>query len=187
MAVDPVASRYAQALFESAKAEGRLDEALAHMQGLAQLLIKVADLHQFILNPDVDPPQKLGVLDRALNGAWSPLVKAFVELTIRAGRAELFGGITEALEALVDDDRGRMRATVRSAHPLEAAQVKRLQLALERREAKAVALAVEVDPELIGGVQVRLDHRLIDGSVRRQLADLRDRLKSARHFAGSNS
>lgn len=180
MAVDPVAGRYAQALFETAKAGGRLDEALEQMQELAQRLVQMPDLRQFMLNPDVDLPQKLSVLDRALQGAWQPLVKALVELVIRAGREEVFGGITEALEALVDEDRGRMRATVRSAHPLEAAQVKRLQAALEQREAKTVELTTEVDPELIGGVQVRLDHRLIDGSVRRQLSDLRQQLAAVR-------
>jgi len=63
---------------------------------------------------------------------------------------------------------------------LKPAGLKRLRAALERREHRQVELREELDPELLGGLQVRLDHRVIDGSVRRQLADLRERLGAVR-------
>lgn len=180
MAVDPVAGRYAQALFESAKADGQRDETLEQVRLLARLLTDVPDLRQFMLNPDVDPPQKVGVLDRALRGSWSPLVRAFTELVVRAARAESFAGIAEAFQVLADQDAGRIWVTVLSAHPLERPQVERLREAIARREAKQVEIVAEIDPELIGGLQVRLEHRVIDGSVQRQLADLRQRLHAVR-------
>ena len=180
MAADAVAGRYAQALFDSAKREGRLDEAVEQLAAVASLLRAVPDLRQLLLNPDVEPEDKLAVLEKARPVGWAPLVRAFLDLVVRAGRAEFLGGIAEALSRLVDEDQGRLRAVVASAHPLPAAELERLRESLERREGKHVELEAEVDPELIGGLVVRLDHRVIDGSVRRQLSDLRQRLSSLR-------
>jgi len=69
---------------------------------------------------------------------------------------------------------------VRSARDLPKALLERIKKDVERRERKTVELATEVDPSLIGGMQVRLDHRVIDGSVRRHLDDLRQQLKTVR-------
>ena len=180
MARDAVAGRYAQALFDSAKAEQQLEPALKQLEEVARLLDGVPDLRQLLLNPDVEPEDKLRVLDVALRGRWSPPLRAFTELVVRASRAEFLGGMAEALRDLVDADQGRMRAVVTSAHPLAEAELSRLREALERREGKRIELDAEVDPELIGGLRVRLDHRVIDGSVQRQLADLRERLRALR-------
>ena len=181
MARDAVAGRYAQALFEAAKAEGTLDIALDQLEHLVATLEQVPDLRQLLLNPDVDPDDKLTVLDSAAGrGGRAPLVRAFLELIVRAGRSEALGGVAEALRDLADKDAGLVRGVVTSAHPLEASAVDRLRRALEHREGQRVELEAEVDPQLIGGVRVRLDHHVIDGSVRRQLADLRERLRAVR-------
>ncbi|MBI2495590.1 MAG: ATP synthase F1 subunit delta [Candidatus Omnitrophica bacterium] len=180
MASDPIASRYAQALFEAAKAEGQLDDTLAQATLLVRLLHEEPDLCQFLLNPDVEPADKVGVLDRALKGSWSGLVSAFVHMVVSLGRAEFLQEIVEALQALVDEEHGRLRVIVRSARPLPEAVLGRLRTALERRERKAIELRPEIAPELLGGLQVRLDHRVIDGSIQRQLDELRERLTTVR-------
>ena len=180
MAADPVAARYAQALFEQAKTEDRLEETLAELALIGGLLRAHHDLRQFMGNPDVDIEDKVALLDRSLKGSWSALGRAFVQMVVALGRAEHLAEIADALQAAVDADEGRVRAVVRSAHRLSAAAFKRLRAALERRERRQVELREELDPELLGGLQVRLDHRVIDGSVRRQLADLRERLSTVR-------
>ena len=177
---DAVAARYAEALFASAKAQRRLDETLEQMSLLGWLLREQLLLREFLFNPDVEPGDKVGVLERALKGGWSDLVRAFVRMVLEMNRAETLPGIVEALREAVDRDQGRLRVTVRSAHALPEATLKRLRDRLERRERKTIQLETRVDPELLGGLQVQLDHRLIDGSVRRALDELRDRLTSAR-------
>ena len=72
------------------------------------------------------------------------------------------------------------RQVVRSARTLPEETLKRLRGSLERREGKTIHLETEVDPRLLGGLQVQLYHRLIDGSVRRALDELRERLMSVR-------
>ena len=207
MAIDPVAGRYAQALFETAQAEGALDGTLEQLESLGALIAAHPDLRQFFLNPDVDPDDKVGLLDRVTKasrshhlpesaesgpphrgapsanrqvGGWSALTRSFVTMVVSMGRAESLPGIAEALRAMADEAHKRMRVTVRSARPLPDAALARLRQALERREGQTITMDTELDPALLGGVQVRLDHRVIDGTVRRQLEELRERLTTVK-------
>lgn len=180
MAEEPVAARYAQALFDAAKADGVLDGTLSTFRAIEGLIRDHAELHAFLLNPNVEPEDKVGVVGRLLKGSWSGLVQAFVRMVVSAGRAEYLPEIAAALQVLVDEDQGRLRVTVRTAHLLPDTVLARLRTRLARREGKQIELTTELDPTLLGGVQVLLDHRVIDGSVRRQLVDLRQRLTTIR-------
>lgn len=176
MADDPIAARYAQALFEASTAAGILDPTLEQLTAIGQLLHDHAELRQFLLNPDVEADDKAGVLDRLLKGAWSPLTRAFIRMVVAAHRAEFLPEMVQAFQAAVDRERGILRVTVRSAHPLPETVLARLRTRLERRERKHIQLATDVDPALLGGLQIVLDHRVIDGSVRRQLVELHQQL-----------
>lgn len=178
MATDAVGSRYADALFGAAKADGQVPQTLDHLDLIDQWLRGQPPLRQFLLNPDLEPEDKVGVLDRLARGAWPTLVRAFVQMVISLGRAEALQDIIEAFRALVDRDQGILRVVVRSAIPLPPALLERVQQLLGERERQRIELRTEVDPALLGGVQIRLDHRVIDGSVRRQLKELRQRLQS---------
>ena len=182
MVVDPVAARYAEALFDSAKAEGRIDRTLEELALIGTLLRDTPDLRELMNNPDVEPDDKVGVLDRAQGGAWSSLVKAFVKMAVSLGRPESLPAIVQAFEALVDEERGRLRVTVRSARPLPEPVLARLRAQLARAERKEIFLDTEAAPDLLGGIQLILGHRVIDGSVRRHLADLYQQLKSVRVY-----
>lgn len=180
MALDPVASRYAQAAFDTAKAEGAVDAVLEELTFLGKIFQDQPEFRQFLWNPDVDPDQKLVLLDRLYGGAWSSLVKGLVQMAIGFGRAEYLPDIIRAFRTAVDRDRGQLRVTVRCVHPLSEEVLKRLRTDLERREQKIVELRTETVPELIGGIQILLDHRVIDGSVKGQIAELKRQLRSVR-------
>ena len=180
MADDAVAARYAESLFGAAKAQRRLDETLEQLAFLGRLLEEQPRLREFLFNPDVDPDDKLGVLGRVLKGGWSDLLQAFVRMVIAMDRADALPGIAASFQEIVDREQGRLRVTVRSAHVLDDDALARLRGSLERRERKTIQLETELDPALLGGLQVQLEHRLIDGSVRRQLTELKERLTSVR-------
>jgi F-type H+-transporting ATPase subunit delta len=175
-AQDPVAARYAQALLTAAKAENHLEEALDDVTAVGGLCRAHPELMAVLRDPGIQSEQKVELLDRVLGGAWSGLVRAFVRMVIARRRAESLPAIAEALAAFMEAERGRLHAVIRSASPVEELVLARLRAALERREGLTVVLTTEVDPSLLGGLQIRLDHRVIDGSVRRQLVELRQRL-----------
>ena len=181
-APDAVATRYAEALFELAKPEQRIEEISEQLAGIRQLIEAEAGLRELLLNPDVEPEQKLGVLTRLLGAGWSDLLEAFVRMLLSLGRGEYLGQIAQAFQALVDVDQGRLRVTVRSARPVPEPTLAKLREGLERREHKHIELDTELVPELLGGIQLVLGHRVIDSSVRRQLTELRQRLRSVRVY-----
>lgn len=180
MSVDPIAARYAQALFETANAEQRVDDVLETLQLLGQLVREHAELRQLLLNPDVDPKDKVGILERVLKGTCSPTLAAFLKVVVSFGRESSLPEIAEAFSAMVDDARGVLRVVVRSARPLADPTLQRLRASLEQREHKRIELRAEIDAELLGGLQVQLGQRVIDGSIRRQLGELRQQLMSVR-------
>ena len=180
MANDPVAARYASTLFEVVQNEGRLDSTSRELEELAELIRQHEDLRQLLLNPDVEVVDKLQVLDRLLQGAWSQALRAFVQVALSMGRAAYLVDIAEAFDELVDEERGRARVIVRVVHPLSHSLKTQLKQTLEQLEQRQIELTEELAPELIGGIQVLVGHRMIDGSLRTQLDQLRQRLKSVR-------
>lgn len=179
MSTDPVAARYAQALCEHLAPDERLPAA-GELETLAQIIQQHATLSQFLRNPDVEVEDKVGVIGRLLGGTWAPHVRAFASVVLSMGRAEHLIGMSEAFRALVDRERRVVQATVRSARPLSESLKHRLQGWMEQREGATITVKEEVDPHLLGGLQIVLGHRVIDGSISTQLARLRQRLKSVR-------
>ncbi len=177
---DPVADRYASAFFELVRDEGHLERASRELEELANLIQNHKDLRQFLENPDVEATEKLTVLDHIRREPWSSEVRAFVQMVVSMGRTEYLGEIIDAFRALVDEANRLLRVTVRTAHPLSDPLKARLKQRLEQRENRHVELTEEADPALIGGIQVLLGHRMLDGSLKTTLAQLQQRLKAVR-------
>ena len=180
MAKDPVAVRYAEALFEVGKREGRLTELAQELEELAALIRQHDALRELLLNPDVEIPDKLRVLGRLMGEAWSEPLPSFVRLALTMERPAQLVEMAEAMRRLVDDEQRVRRVTVRTARALAPALRDRLVKWLSQREQATVTLVEEVDAGLLGGIQVTIGHRTFDGSVRAQLQRLHQRLRSVR-------
>ena len=175
---DPAAFRYAEALFQAAKSGGELPSTLTALQRLSDAVTQTPSLSQLLGDPGLAVERKLAILGQVSEQPWTPLTRAFLTMALSLGRAEILGNLAEAFRALVDEDQRRLRVTVRSARALPPALLKRLTAALEHRSKRTVEAETEIAPELLGGVQVVIGHRLIDGSIRRRLSDLRHQLQS---------
>ena len=182
MTPDPIAARYAQALFEAATEARATAETLEQLAAIGEWLRRHPELRQFLWNPGVDSDDKVGLLGRLFKGTWSSLVQAFVRMVVTMGRAEELPEIADAFRVALDGAEGRLRVVVRSAHPLPEAVLERLRRRLEHREHKRIELETELDHRLLGGLQIQLDYRVIDGSVRRELEALRQRLSTVRVY-----
>lgn len=180
MPADSVARRYAESVFEPAVADGRLEELAQGLAALERLIAAHEELRGFLINPDVEVSDKLQVLRRVLGAVWSSNLDAFLRMVLSMGRAAHLADIAQAFAELVDEARGIVRARVCSARPLGAPLKLRLKQILEHREHKQVELIEETVPELLGGLQVVLGSRMLDGSLRTQLGRLRQRLKTVR-------
>lgn len=179
--MDPVARRYAQALAEQAAATGALDTVDGDLDALAQTLDGSRELRAMLASPVVSRGKKTAVLQALFGGTLSTLTNAFLDLLVRNEREAVIPGVAVAYQTLRDEARGIVTADVRTAKPLDPAEADRLKAALEARSGKTVRMTLSVQPELVGGLVVRLGDTVYDRSVRHQLSELKDQLVASAH------
>jgi F-type H+-transporting ATPase subunit delta len=172
-----LSKRYARALVEAVAEPRDLEAAGRDLQAFAQLLRDQPDLRALFANPGVQRRDKEAILKR-LTAALElgPLVATFLELLLEKGRLGHLETIVHVYRDLVDERLGRMRAEVATAAPLEEAVGPRLAQRLAAVAGKPVVLETKVDPGLLGGMVAWIGGTVYDGSLRAQLAQVREQL-----------
>jgi F-type H+-transporting ATPase subunit delta len=169
------ARRYAEAAFELA----RQDDSLERWQDDLRLVADVAAdpaLAGVLDNPAVPFPSRREVLEKLLGNRVSRQALNLTLLLAKRGRISALPAVVAEYKRLVDRERGVVVATVTSAIPLEPAELEAIGARIREMTQAQVELDVRDDPELIGGITVRIGDRLIDASVRGRLERLRDRI-----------
>lgn len=174
MNIAPVAYRYARSLMQLAIEKGQLKGVEEDMRYVAETCANSRELVLLLKSPVVKGDKKDRILDRVFAGNIGEMTSAFMGILVRKGREAMLPQIAEAFEEIRKVHDGVVTCVVSSAAPLDdAARAKVTALASEKYPGKTISLKEEVDPDLIGGVIVRMGDEQYDGSVSRQLADLR--------------
>ncbi len=182
-----IARRYAKALLEIGIADKQFERYGREVAAFAQAWTDSADLRDALLNPVFPVSQRIKVIEAvskrlgAAVGAadLSPNVVRFLKLLTERARIGEIVHISVVLGDLVDELSKRVRATVVSARALAPEAKATLERAIAARTQKQVVLEARVDPELIGGVVVKLGDLVFDGTLRGQLDRMRGELLSA--------
>jgi len=127
-------------------------------------------------NPAVALETRLDIAASIFGEVVSKPVLNLIGLTLRRGRVEELPRIAAEFRRLDNARQGIVLATATSAAPLSQDEVRAVTARLEQLTGGRVELALEVDPDLLGGLVVRVGDRLIDGSVRGRLERLRNQL-----------
>src|SRR3546814_914829 len=106
-----------------------------------------------------------------------PLTQDFLGVLAENRRLAQIGGIIRAFTLLVSNHRGETTAEVTSAHPLSADQVSALAAQLKSRVGRDVAIDLKVDPQILGGLVVKMGSQMIDSSIRTRLNTLAQAMK----------
>ena len=173
--VTSTARRYAEAGFQIAQRDGTVDQWLSQLEVLADAAAD-AQIVRRLEDPAVPYEARREALLGALGPDVLPQVRNLLELILRRRRVEMLGRIGREFRRLYNRQAGVVEATAISATQLSADEVQALQERVERLAGGRVELNFEIDPTLLGGVQLRLGDRLIDGSVRGRLERLRNEL-----------
>jgi F-type H+-transporting ATPase subunit delta len=171
------ARRYAEAAFEIAIRDGTVDDWRRELDAAAGILADPA-LASAIRNPAIPTDVREAAVQKGLGTSVSAPVLNLIRFMIRRGRIEDLDLVAAEFGRLVDQRNGIVHATATSALPLDKAELSALTARLEQMTDATVALSVETDPTLLGGLIVRVGDRLIDGSVRGRLERLRYQLVS---------
>jgi F-type H+-transporting ATPase subunit delta len=172
-----VARRYARALLEIALEKGSASEVANRLREAADLLAGNAELRSILVHPAIGADKKKKIA-AAVWGKSDPLFLRLSQLLAERGRIEILPAIAAAYLDLWNDHRGIVAAEAVSAVPLAAAQHQALTAAAKKLSGREVDLSTTVDPQLLGGVVLKMDGRTYDSSVRAQLQRLRTVLAS---------
>jgi len=174
------AKRYGRALFEKAREQERLDAVLEDLGAVVAAMERSPRVAEVVRTPILAPQVKKEALAQALGREIDPLVLDFLKLLVDKRRMNLLAACLEEYRAALDDYRGLLRVEVASAVALLPEEESRLIHILETQSGKRVLLSRRLDPSLLGGVVVRYDDTLVDGSVLAQLQRLRNRLRQVK-------
>lgn len=169
------ARRYAEAAFEIAERDGSVDAWLAAFAVAGERLAS-PEILRLLANPSIPAASRIGVLDRLLGEDVARAPRNLLALMLQRGRFELWPAVHREFRRLHHAREGIVEATVTSAAGLTADEVDALRRRLEDTTGHRVELHTAVDPDLLGGLSVRIGDRLIDGSVRGRLERLRSEL-----------
>jgi F-type H+-transporting ATPase subunit delta len=170
--------RYASALFDLASEKGVVTAVESDLDTLGEALKGSEDLTALIRNPKISRDATAKAID-AVAGVLglSALTKNFLGVLAANRRLSALPEIVRAFAAIAAAQRGEVTAEVTSAHPLNDDQLAQLASKLKVREGKEVKIKASVDPEILGGLVVRIGSRQIDSSIRTRLNTLANAMK----------
>lgn len=172
-----LARKYAKAIFEIAKDDGKLKEYGGEISAATKTIFDVDALRSFLLDPEITAEAKCAVAKKVFAGnSVSPMVMNFLLLLIEKRRVVLLQEIDAEYQGLANEALGIRIADVTTATPLLNAQATTLRKKLEALSKKTIRLRPHVDPSIIGGVIVQIGDRRIDGSVTGRLAALQSEI-----------
>lgn len=175
-----IARNYGEALLALARKAGDTAGWGSLISGLGDAVAADRKLRVFLEAPQVSAAQKNAILAKALGGKTAPTFVRFVQKLVANRRQMLLPAIATEYHNLLDEAEGRVHARVTVSREADAATKAAITSALTKALKKTVVPHLTVDPRILGGVVVRVGDTVMDGSVKRKLGKLRERLVSAR-------
>lgn len=167
-------SRYANALLDLAEDQKLVEKVEADIIDLKNMIGESEDLRNTITNPRVGKTQQFGVIDGLSKKAkFQTLTVNFLNVLVENRRLNILEALIATILKQLSKRRGEKVAHIKVAQDLTAKQVKELETALAKASGKPVALDIQVDPSLLGGMIVTMDSRMVDDSVAGKLERLK--------------
>ncbi len=167
-----LARRYVKPLFDVANENNKLDKIAKDLEVIDQTLHESEDLRGFLFDPSVERQAKRNVLEK-LFAKFTPFTLNFLRVVVDKNRPLVFDQAYPLFSEMLNDHRGITTGVVETAQPLDKKSFKKVKESLEKRFAKQLDLSQIVNPDLIGGMKVRIGNMVLDGSVRRRLTKLK--------------
>jgi len=170
--MEELARVYGRSLFEVAREHGRLDELREQIGQFADALSENRQLAVFFFSPYFSTAEKQDMLGRCLEEADEILLN-FLRLLIENHRMPVIFRIRQQYERLWEEENRTLPVEVTSAIALDEATTESLGRAIGEHAGRRVTLAARVDPDILGGIVVRVGNSILDASIRNRLEQLR--------------
>ncbi len=173
MASDPLVKSYAEALFQVARAEGALDRVEEELTRLNTSLDSNAELREILSDSKISFEGKKSALSEIFGGKISPITLHWINMIVDQDRQRRLPTIIEAFFTSAQEAREKVTAEVVTSVPLPEDQADRLAQELSKVTKKRVFLKPMVDDSILGGVIVKIENKVIDGSIKHRLEEVK--------------
>lgn len=175
MRTETIARNYAEALFELGQKSGRDASYADLLDAVAAAIETTPQVQAVLMSPRVPKSEKARFLGEALRSAPREFV-LWLQAVVKRGRQGVLRDMATEYLALLDAKLNRIRASVTLARKPDEKLKKVIEQKLGEQLRKQVIASYLVDPEILGGAIVRVEDRVLDGSVRRRMTKLRRQL-----------
>ena len=173
-----LAGRYASALFDLAREQRQIESIANSLEALSQALVDSKDFNELVTSPLVSREEAGKAFDAlAPQLGLDPLTANFLGVLARNGRKSQLQSVIRAFRRLAAEHRGETTADVVTARPLNDDQLAALKQQLRTRAGRDVTIDATVDPNILGGIVVKLGSQQIDASIRTKLNRLASAMK----------
>jgi F-type H+-transporting ATPase subunit delta len=176
--MEEIAVVYARSLFEVAREQDKLDAVREQLGQFADALSENRDLQVFFFSPYFSTAEKEDGLERVVSGADAVIVN-FLKLLIEKHRMPVLMRIRANYEALWEEENKLLPVHITSAVSLDGSIVKQLGDRISEQTDRKVDVSADVDPDILGGIVVRVGNSVLDASVRNRLEQLRRQVARA--------
>ncbi len=176
--MDELARVYARSLFEVAIEHGVLDEVREQLAQFADAIDQSHELQVFFFSPYFSSQEKKDGISRIVDGADEHLLR-FLELLAEKHRMPVIFRIRRAIDDLWAEENRLLEAAVTSAVELDEDTVRQIGERIEEATGRRVELTSAVDPDVLGGLVIRVGNTIMDASIRSRLERLRKQVSRA--------
>ena len=176
--MEEIARVYSDALFDAAQDTDQLDQVHEQLGEFADAMNASNDMRVFFFSPYFSSADKREAIHAAISGASAELVN-FLELLAEKHRMPAIFAIRRRFDELWADAKKRLEVTLTSAVELDRSVVEQVGAEVKRQTEREIDLETEVDPEILGGLVLRVGNMVLDASLRSKLERLRKEVASA--------
>jgi F-type H+-transporting ATPase subunit delta len=176
--VEEIAQVWARALFEVAKENDLLDLVRDQLAEFVAALDDSRDLAFFFFSPYFSTEEKKNGLERAVTGG-EPILMNFLEALIERHRMPVIFRVKARYDELWEDERDLLPVEVTSAIELDKSTVSSIGERIGEQTKRTVELSSKVDPDILGGIVLRVGNVILDASIRNRLEQLRKQVAQA--------
>jgi F-type H+-transporting ATPase subunit delta len=170
--MEEIATVYARSLFEVAQEQKKLDEVRDQLGEFADALDGNRELQVFFFSPYFSTQEKKDGLKKAVSGT-EDIFENFLELLIEKHRMPAVFRVRRELDRLWEKEHQLLPVEVTSAIELDKQTVKQIGDRIGEQTGQKVELSAKVEPDILGGIVVRVGNSIIDASIRARLEQLR--------------
>ena len=165
---------YASALFDLAVDSHTEDETQSVLHQVRDTLVGIPDALATLASPAIPKKERLALLEQAWENVLPEHVMGFLQVLCSNGHIRELNDCVETFDDLLNTARKLATATVVSAVELTDAEKNELQKALEKRLGRTIRLECSVDASLLGGLVVTVEGKVMDGSLKHRLHEIKE-------------